>query len=248
MRQKIIAGNWKMNASKQKTEKLVKEMLAGLPKADAKIILCVPFPYLNQVQSLIVNSKLYLGAQNVNTNTEGAFTGEVSAKMIKDFSAEYVIVGHSERRMLYGEKDKTVAKKVQVAIDNKLTPIFCIGESLEEKNAGKTKDIVGRQINAVIEFLGINAFRDIIVAYEPVWAIGTGVTATPKEAQETHAFIRGLLAKHNADIAEKTQILYGGSMNPANAKSLLDCADIDGGLIGGASLKAKDFLQICASV
>ncbi|SFV81010.1 Triosephosphate isomerase [hydrothermal vent metagenome] len=211
----------------------------------SKVIICVPSPYLSQAEALTIHSQLHVGAQDLNVNASGAFTGEVSADMIKEFGAEYVIVGHSERRSLYGETDEIVAEKVQVALDNGLTPLFCIGELLEERESGNTETVVARQIKAVIDRVGIEAFKNIIVAYEPVWAIGTGVTATPQQAQDTHAFIRSLLAEHDSDIAQTTPILYGGSMNPVNAEELIGCEDIDGGLIGGASLKSDDFLHIC---
>lgn len=245
MRQTIVAGNWKMNASKEIVNTLALGILEGLPDVDSKVIVCVPFPYLSQVEVLVMHSQLNLGAQNLNVNTSGAFTGEVSADMIKDFGAEYVIVGHSERRSLYGETDEIVADKAQAALDNDLTPLFCVGELLAERESGNTEAVIMRQINAVITKVGIEAFKNIIIAYEPVWAIGTGVTATPQQAQDTHAFIRSLLAQSDADIAQSTPILYGGSMNPVNAEELIACEDIDGGLIGGASLKAEDFLRIC---
>ncbi len=245
MRQVIVAGNWKMNASKEAVSTLVVGILSGMTDVESKVVVCAPYPYLSQVEALIAHSQLHLGAQDLNTNALGAFTGEVSADMIRDFGAEYVIVGHSERRSLYGETDEVVAEKVQAALDNGLTPLFCIGELLEERESGNTELVVSKQIQAVIDRVGIEAFRNIIVAYEPVWAIGTGVTATPQQAQDTHAFIRSMLAKNDADIAQSTPILYGGSMNPTNAKELIGCEDIDGGLIGGASLKAADFLQIC---
>jgi triosephosphate isomerase len=245
MRQVIIAGNWKMNASKEATNTLVMGILSGMADVKSKVIVCAPSPYMSQVEALVVHSQLNLGAQNLNVNASGAFTGEISADMIKDFGARYVIVGHSERRSLYGETDEIVAQKVQVALDNNLTPLFCIGELLEDRESGNTQVVVSKQIQAVIDRVGIDAFKNIIVAYEPVWAIGTGVTATPQQAQDTHAFIRLMLARHDADIAQTTPILYGGSMNPSNAAELLNCEDIDGGLIGGASLKAQDFLQIC---
>ncbi len=245
MRQTIVAGNWKMNASKEAVNTLVTGILSGMADVNAKVIVCSPFPYLSQVEALAARSTLNTGAQNLNIHPSGAHTGEVSADMIKDFGVEYVIVGHSERRSLYGESDQDVANKVKVAIDNDLTPLFCIGELLEERESGQTETVVARQIQAVVDLCGIEAFRKIIVAYEPVWAIGTGVTATPEQAQETHAFIRSMLAKFDQSIAQSTPILYGGSMNPANAKDLIACEDIDGGLIGGASLKAEDFLQIC---
>jgi len=246
MRQTIVAGNWKMNATKETVNTLVLGILEGLPEVkNSKVIVCAPFPYLSQVEALATHSQLNLGAQDLNVNTSGAFTGEVSADMIKDFGAKYVVVGHSERRSLYAETDEIVADKVQVALDNDLTPLFCIGELLEERESDKTEAVVTRQINAVIAKVGIEAFKNIIIAYEPVWAIGTGVTATPQQAQDTHAFIRSLLAENDADIAQSTPILYGGSMNPTNAEELIACQDIDGGLIGGASLKPKDFLNIC---
>ncbi len=245
MRQVIIAGNWKMNASKEATNALIMGILSGIADVKSKVIVCVPSPYMSQVEALVVHSQLNLGAQNLNVNASGAFTGEVSVDMIKDFGAQYVIVGHSERRSLYGETDEIVAQKVQVALDNNLTPLFCIGELLEDRESDNTRAVVSKQIQAVIDQVGIDAFKNIIVAYEPVWAIGTGVTATPQQAQDTHAFIRSMLAEYDADIAQITPILYGGSMNPSNATELLNCEDIDGGLIGGASLKAQDFLQIC---
>ncbi|MDC9714894.1 MAG: triose-phosphate isomerase [Gammaproteobacteria bacterium] len=245
MRQTIVAGNWKMNASKETVNTLIMGILEGISDVKSEVIVCVPYPYLSQVEALTIHSQLHLGAQDLNVNTSGAFTGEVSADMIKDFGAEYVVVGHSERRSLYGETDAIVAEKVQVALDSGLTPLFCIGESLEERESGNTQSVVARQMDAVIGRVGIESFKNIIIAYEPVWAIGTGVTATPQQAQETHAFIRGLLAENDADIAQSTPILYGGSMNPVNAEELIACADIDGGLIGGASLKSDDFLHIC---
>lgn len=234
-----------MNASKETVNTLIMGILEGISDVKSEVIVCVPYPYLSQVEALTIHSQLHLGAQDLNVNTSGAFTGEVSADMIKDFGAEYVVVGHSERRSLYGETDAIVAEKVQVALDSGLTPLFCIGESLEERESGNTQSVVARQMDAVIGRVGIESFKNIIIAYEPVWAIGTGVTATPQQAQETHAFIRGLLAENDADIAQSTPILYGGSMNPVNAEELIACADIDGGLIGGASLKSDDFLHIC---
>ncbi len=245
MRQTIVAGNWKMNASKEEVNTLVMGILSGMSDVESKVIVCSPFPYLSQVEALITHSQLHLGAQTVSIHPSGAHTGEVSADMIKDFGADYVIVGHSERRSMYGESDQDVADKVKTVVDNGLTALFCIGELLEEREAGETEAVVARQIQAVIDTCGIEAFRNIIVAYEPVWAIGTGVTATPQQAQDTHASIRALLAQNDENIAQSTPILYGGSMNPSNAAELIACEDIDGGLIGGASLKAEDFLQIC---
>ena len=245
MRKTIVAGNWKMNASKDSVESLVTDILLGASDVSAEIIVCAPFPYLSQVEVLIEGSNLMLGAQNLNVNASGAFTGEVSAEMIKDFGANHVIVGHSERRSLYGETSEIVAEKTKAAIDSGLTPILCLGESLDQRESGKTESVVSEQLNKVIKMVGIEAFNNIIIAYEPVWAIGTGMTATPEQAQAVHKLIRDLLASSSQDIADKTAILYGGSMNASNAVELISCADIDGGLIGGAALKAEDFLQIC---
>jgi len=245
MRRTIVAGNWKMNASKESVNKLILDILSGMDEVRSEVVVCAPFPYLSQVETLITHSQVKLGAQNLNTNSSGAFTGEVSANMIKDFGAKHVIVGHSERRSLYGETSSLVAEKVQAALDNDLTPLLCVGESLEQRESGETEIVVAEQINAVVELVGIDAFRNIIIAYEPVWAIGTGKTASPEQAQAIHLFIRGLLRESNEGIAQRTPILYGGSMNAGNARELISCADIDGGLIGGAALKAEEFLQIC---
>ena len=245
MRKTIIAGNWKMNASKNSVKSLIGGILSGMDGVNSEVLVCVPFPYLSLAESLVEGSSLKLGAQNLNINSSGAFTGEVSADMIKDFGAKHVIVGHSERRSLYGETSAVVAEKTKAALDSGLTPLLCIGESLEHREAGKTEAVVEEQINAVIELLGIDSFYNIIIAYEPVWAIGTGVTATPGQAQAVHLFIRNLLGKSSENVAQKTPILYGGSMNAGNAVELISCPDIDGGLIGGAALKAEDFLQIC---
>ena len=245
MRRTIVAGNWKMNASKESVNKLILGILSGMSEVGSEVLVCAPFPYLSQVEELIADSQVKLGAQNLNTNSSGAFTGEVSANMIKDFGARHVIVGHSERRSLYGETSSLVAEKVKAALENDLTPLLCVGESLEQREAGETETVVAEQINAVIGLVGIRAFRNIIIAYEPVWAIGTGKTASPRQAQEVHLFIRSLLGESNESIAQNTPILYGGSMNSGNANELIACAAIDGGLIGGAALKAEDFLQIC---
>ena len=245
MRKTIVAGNWKMNASKDSVESLVTDILSGASDVSTEVIVCAPFPYLSQVEALIEGSNLMLGAQNLNVNASGAFTGEVSAEMIKDFGANHVIVGHSERRSLYGETSEIVAEKTKAAINSGLTPILCLGESFDQRESGKTESVVSEQLNKVIKMVGIEAFNNIIIAYEPVWAIGTGMTATPEQAQAVHKFIRDLLASSSQDIADKTAILYGGSMNAGNAVELISCADIDGGLIGGAALKAEDFLQIC---
>jgi len=245
MRKTIIAGNWKMNASKASVKSLIDGILSGMESVNSEVLVCVPFPYMSQVESLIEGSNLKVGAQNINVNSSGAFTGEVSADMIKDFGAKHVIVGHSERRSLYGETSLVVAEKTKVALGAGLTPLLCVGESLEHREYGKTEAVVAEQINAVIKLVGIESFDNIIIAYEPVWAIGTGMTATPEQAQAVHFFIRNLLGESSENIAQKTPILYGGSMNSGNAVELISCPDIDGGLIGGAALKAEDFLHIC---
>ena len=245
MRKTIVAGNWKMNASKDSVNSLVNDILSGVSGVNAEVIVCAPFPYLALVDSLIDGSSLMLGAQNLNVNSSGAFTGEVSAEMIKDFGVKHVIVGHSERRSLYGETSEIVAEKTKAAIDSGLTPLLCLGESLDQRESGKTESVISEQLTKVIDLVGIEAFKNIIIAYEPVWAIGTGMTATPEQAQAVHMYIRALLATSNQDIAEKTPILYGGSMNAGNAAELISRPDIDGGLIGGAALKAEDFLKIC---
>ena len=245
MRKTIVAGNWKMNASKETVNSLIEGILSGVNETTSEVIVCAPFPYLSQVESLINKSKLMLGAQNLNVNPAGAYTGEVSADMIKDFGAQYVIVGHSERRSLYGETNAIVAEKTKTAIDAGLAPLLCVGESLEDRESGNTEAIVEEQIHAVIDLIGIESFDQVIIAYEPVWAIGTGLTATPEQAQAVHLFIRNLLADSSEKSAQRTPILYGGSMNARNAADLISCSDIDGGLIGGAALKAEDFLQIC---
>ncbi len=245
MRQTIVAGNWKMNASKEMVNTLIMGVLSGMDTVKARVIVCPPFPYLSQAEALATHSQLQIGAQNLSPNAAGAFTGEVNAEMIKDFGVTYVIVGHSERRTLYGESDEIVAEKVRAALENDLTPLLCVGELLAQREAGNTEAVVAQQINAVIKRVGVEAFKNIIIAYEPVWAIGTGVVATPKQAQDTHAFIRNLLTEHDTNIAQGVPILYGGSMNPDNAQELIGCEDIDGGLVGGASLKAHDFLRIC---
>ena len=234
-----------MNASKASVKSLIDGILSGMEGVNSEVLVCVPFPYMSQGESLIEGSNLKLGAQNININSSGAFTGEVSADMIKDFGAKHVIVGHSERRSLYGETSSVVAEKTKAALDAGLSPLLCVGESLEQREAGKTETVVAEQINAVIELVGIESFYSIIIAYEPVWAIGTGMTATPEQAQAVHFFIRNLLGESSENIAQKTPILYGGSMNAGNAVELISCPDIDGGLIGGAALKAEDFLQIC---
>ncbi len=245
MRQVLIAGNWKMNGSRSSIRELLEGVRAGAGEVkSAELAVCAPFPYLCDVQEQLNGSNISWGAQNLSTEEKGAFTGEVSAAMLLDFGCKYVIVGHSERRSLYAEDDDLVARKFAVARKAGLKPIFCVGETLQERESNVTEDVVARQIDALIALEGVSALADGVIAYEPVWAIGTGKTASPEQAQAVHAFIRAKLAALDAEISDQVQILYGGSMNSANAVKLLAMTDIDGGLIGGASLKADDFLAI----
>lgn len=246
MRRPLIAGNWKMNGSKAGIRELLEGIKAGMGAVNsAEVAVCPPFVYIAEVAAQLDGSSIVWGAQNVSQHASGAYTGEVAPAMLKDFGCTYVIVGHSERRSLYGEDDETVAAKFEAAQGAELTPILCVGETLEEREQGITEQVVARQIDAVIQRVGVQALRQAVVAYEPVWAIGTGKTATPQQAQEVHAFIRSRIADRDAEVAGGLRILYGGSMNAENAAGLLAQADIDGGLIGGASLKADQFVTIC---
>ncbi|CAN7507005.1 triose-phosphate isomerase [Variovorax paradoxus] len=248
-KKKLIAGNWKMNGSLAANEALVKALQQGLAAAPAScgIALCAPAPYFAQLQSLLAGSSaMALGAQDISAHPQGAFTGEHSAVMLKDFGVRYAIVGHSERRQYHGETDEAVAAKAAAALANGITPIVCVGETLAEREAGRTEEVVKRQLAAVIHVNG-HCISEIVVAYEPVWAIGTGKTATPEQAQAVHAVLRAQLHHAASEHAAGICILYGGSMNAANAAQLLAQPDIDGGLIGGASLKATDFLQIISA-
>ncbi|MFO1193954.1 MAG: triose-phosphate isomerase [Rhodoferax sp.] len=247
MKRRLIAGNWKLNGSLAFNAALVAELRAGLQAAApaCRVAVCVPAPYLAQVGGLLAGSPIDLGAQDVSSQASGAFTGEVSAAMLRDFGVRYAIVGHSERRQYHGESDAVVAEKVRQSLAGGVTPIVCVGETLAQREAGQTEDVVKRQLAAVIHANG-HCISEIVVAYEPVWAIGTGRTATPEQAQQVHALLRAQL-KAATERAPAMTILYGGSMNAANAANLLSQPDIDGGLIGGASLKAPDFLAIIAA-
>jgi triosephosphate isomerase (TIM) len=244
-KKQLIAGNWKMNGSLAENDALVRALVAGLRDAACNVAVCVPAPYLAQVQMLRAGSAVELGAQDVSQHAQGAYTGEVSAAMLKEFGVRYAIVGHSERRQYHGESDALVAEKAKTALAAGITPIVCVGETLAEREAGKTEEVVKRQLAAVIHTNG-HCISEIAVAYEPVWAIGTGKTATPEQAQQVHAVLRAQLKAATAH-AERIHLLYGGSMNAANAAALLAQPDIDGGLVGGASLKAADFLKIAAA-
>lgn len=245
MRRKFVAGNWKMHGSLSGNQVLLAALKAGFTgSARAECAVCVPFPYLAQVSGLLAGSPIAWGAQNMSEHDKGAYTGEVSAAMLREFGCRYVIVGHSERRSLYGESSALVALKAEAAAKAGLIPIVCVGETLEQREQGVTTDVVNAQLDAVIDRCGVDIFNRAVLAYEPVWAIGTGKTATPQQAQEVHASIRGRIAALDAGLAAGVQILYGGSVKAQNALELFAQADIDGGLIGGAALVAEDFLAI----
>ncbi|MGA8203751.1 MAG: triose-phosphate isomerase [Woeseiaceae bacterium] len=245
MRDILVAGNWKMNGSTAGNAALIAGIVAGAPASDGvKLLICPPFPYLTTAVEQIADSGIAVGAQNLSEHPSGAYTGEVAGSMLRDVGCEYVIVGHSERRTLYGETSARVAAKFVAAKAAALTPILCVGETLAEREAGRTEAVVDEQLGAVFERVGAEDFGGAVIAYEPVWAIGTGVTATPEQAQDVHRHIRAFLAARDAALAEATLILYGGSMKGDNAPGLLAMADIDGGLIGGASLESGAFLAI----
>jgi len=244
MRAKLIVGNWKMNGSRTANVTLLEGIVAGLDNAPAACAVCVPAPYLQQCEEVLTGTPVAWGAQDVSIHACGAYTGEVCAQMLAEFACRYVIVGHSERRAYHREDSALVAKKALAVLAEGMTPIVCVGETLEQREAGATTQVVGAQLDAVLEALDAAAVRKIVVAYEPVWAIGTGRNATPEMAQEVHAQLRAQLRARNAEAAEVVPLLYGGSMKPENAKDLLAQPDIDGGLIGGAALKAEDFLAI----
>jgi len=245
MRKFLVAGNWKMNGDSASNEALVAGIIDGSEASEAvEILVCPPFPYLSAVAAQARGTHVRVGAQTVSEHESGAFTGETAPGMLKDVGCQYAIVGHSERRTLYGETDEQVAAKFRASLDAGLTPILCVGETLDEREAMQTEAVISRQIAEVVAASGIEAFGRAVIAYEPVWAIGTGKVATPEMAQDVHFHIRGLLSAENADVAAGVQILYGGSMKGENAPGLLVMPDIDGGLIGGASLKSADFLAI----
>ncbi|MBD3670940.1 MAG: triose-phosphate isomerase [Gammaproteobacteria bacterium] len=246
MRQPFVAGNWKMNGSRESVEALLngmKDAMGSISKTEVAV--CPPFVYIPQVAQICAGTSIKWGSQDVSSEKAGAYTGETATSMLNDFDCTYAIVGHSERRTLHGESDEMVAKKSAAAQADGIIPIICIGETLEEREKGITEEVVGRQLNAVIDVIGVQALQKAVIAYEPVWAIGTGMTASPEQAQDVHAYIRKLIADKDAATAEKVQILYGGSVKADNAESLFGMPDIDGGLIGGASLKVEDFMAIC---
>jgi len=247
MRRKLVAGNWKMHGSRADNGTLVESIVAAPGLESVECVICPPFVYLTEVARLLRGTEVKLGAQSVCAEAHGAYTGEVAAAMLKDVGCQYVIVGHSERRQLCFESDEQVARKFAAAQAHTLIPILCVGELLGERESSRTFEVVGRQLETVVALTGIASFAHAVIAYEPVWAIGTGRTASPAQAQEVHAFIRARLADRDAKIAADLQILYGGSVKAGNARELFAQADVDGGLIGGASLKAEEFLSIVAA-
>jgi triosephosphate isomerase (TIM) len=247
MRQPLVAGNWKMHGTRAENASLVAALLDLLqPGKRAEILVCPPFPYLLETGRLLKDSGVQLGAQSVCAETQGAFTGEVSAAMLRDVGCRYVLVGHSERRQLYGESDALVARKFVAAQAQRLVPVLCVGETLEDREGGRTLEVVSRQLEAVLAVSGVSVLGRAVIAYEPVWAIGTGRTASGAQAQEVHAMIRAKVASLDATIGGSVRILYGGSVKASNAQELFAMPDIDGGLVGGASLKADEFARICA--
>lgn len=244
MRRPLVAGNWKMHGTRARLVQLA-EAVAAAPAPNADVLLCPPAVYLEAIAAALSHSDVDLGAQNLASQpTDGAFTGEISAEMLVDSGCRYVLVGHSERRAIFNETDGWIAEKFERAQQGGLTPVLCVGETLTERQAGQTEDRVGAQLDAVLELVGVGAFRDAVVAYEPVWAIGTGQTATPEQAQEVHRFVRRRIADRDDIIAGELRILYGGSVKGANARELFAMEDIDGGLVGGASLDADEFIRI----
>ena len=248
MRRPLVAGNWKLNGSRAGNDRLLDGLLNRLPgDAAADVLVCPPFVYLADVVRALRDSIIQVGGQDVCAEAAGAYTGEVSAAMLRDVGCQSVIVGHSERRALYAESESLVARKFAAALAGDLTPILCVGEQLADREQGRTREVVARQLDAVVDLCGIQSFARAVVAYEPVWAIGTGRTASPEQAQEVHAFIRGRLAERDANIAGSLRVLYGGSVKAANAAELFGQPDVDGGLIGGASLQAEEFAAIVAA-
>ena len=246
MRRYLVAGNWNMNGSKESVKELVHGIVsAKSDSAASEVVVCPPYVFLSEVGNLIGGTRIGLGAQNVSAYDAGAFTGEISARMLVDFGCIYTIVGHSERRALYGESDTQVAEKFRQACSYGLRPILCVGETLDQRESNSTENVIARQLDAVLDTIEIGALDEAVIAYEPVWAIGTGKTATPEIANAVHKFIRERLAHNCPETASRIRILYGGSVKASNARALFAMPDIDGGLIGGASLQADEFLAIC---
>ena len=250
MRRSLVAGNWKMNGSVAMTDDLLTGLKEGIVQSlpDVDVVVCPPFLYIPLAVQMLAGSTIKVGAQNLDIHKPGAYTGEIAAEMLREQRCGYVIVGHSERRALYGESSDLVAQKVKAAMAAELKPIVCVGETLEERERGDTGRVVREQLMSVLDLNGVDIFPFAIVAYEPVWAIGTGRSASPDQAQEVHALIRESIAELNPGVADQTRLLYGGSVKPENAQGIFSSPDVDGGLIGGAALVASDFLSICASM
>lgn len=244
MRQSLVIGNWKMNGTRASAQALAQGIIAGLGTSSAALAICVPYIHIPDISQIVSGTQLALGSQNIADKAAGAFTGEISASMLVEFGCQYALVGHSERRSYYGDTDVTVAARFAQAQEQNIIPVLCVGETLEEREQDQTFQVINKQLDAVIEVAGVAAFSRAVVAYEPVWAIGTGKTASDEQAQEVHSHIRKYFADKDQAIADKLQILYGGSAKPDNAKGLFAMPDIDGGLIGGASLDAESFLKI----
>ncbi|MEE9355095.1 MAG: triose-phosphate isomerase [Methylococcaceae bacterium] len=248
MRRSLVVGNWKMNGTLASAKSLVQDIVSGLGNTNADIAVCPPFVYLPEIDQSLQGAHLKFGAQNVADQESGAYTGEISASMLKELSCTYAIVGHSERRSYYGETNESVAARFSQALSQGVCPVLCVGETLEQREQEQTFQVIDEQLDAVIDHAGIASFAEAVIAYEPVWAIGTGKTASDEQAQEVHQYIRQQIAKRDQTIADNLQILYGGSVKPDNAKGLFAMPDIDGGLIGGASLDAESFVKIYNSI
>lgn len=245
MRKPMVVGNWKMNGNKNQVNELIKNIITNSSEIAIEIIVSPPGIFIQQVAALINKTNLKLAAQNCHFAANGAYTGEISPSMLQEFGCKYVILGHSERRQLFTETDELIAKKFHAAYHAGIIPILCMGERLAERENGQTLQVIDQQLDAVITLVGAQVFADAVIAYEPVWAIGTGVSATPSQAEEVHSYIRTKLGKYSVAIAEQAKILYGGSVTAKNAEELFNQPNIDGGLIGGASLKAEEFIAIC---
>jgi triosephosphate isomerase (TIM) len=247
MRHKIVAGNWKMHGSRAENAALIEAIIGSVTDDRVTCVICPPFVYLHDAWRLLRSSAVALGAQDVCAEAVGAYTGEVSATMLQDVGCRYTLVGHSERRSMYGDTNALVARKFVAALGRELIPILCVGEQLSEREAGHTREVVGAQLDAILQLSGVRSLAGAVIAYEPVWAIGTGRTAAPEQAQEVHNFIRQRVAQEDAKIAAGLRVLYGGSVKAGNARDIFAMPDVDGGLIGGASLKAEEFLAIVAA-
>lgn len=243
-KKRFVAGNWKMNGSLSQNRDLLNALIETVKDADSDVVVFPPAIYIQQVATILDGTNIKVGVQNISFEAKGAFTGEISLSMVKDFGCDYILIGHSERRTLYGETDADVAKKMKVVVAAGLTPVICVGETLEERESGKTEDVIKAQLTSVIDEIGIEAFKNAVIAYEPVWAIGTGKTATPEEADQVHEFIHCTLKAYDDKISDLVRVVYGGSVNASNVDSLFAKENIDGALVGGASLEAEGFTKI----